>query len=50
MKTVSNNDYALLLAIAESYVQTPCPTTDLKGINQRRRGRLLLRKLLKNTK
>lgn len=45
MKTVSNADFDLLLACVRSYVDTPCDTSDLKGVNQRRRGRQLLKKL-----
>ena len=47
MKTISNADFALLLACARSYIDTPCDISDLKGVNQRRRGRLLLKKLAK---
>lgn len=47
MKTISNADFALLLDCVRRYVDTPCDINDLKGVNQRRRGRLLLKKLAK---
>lgn len=45
MKTISNADFTLLLDCARQFVDTPCDISDLKGVNQRRRGRLLLKKL-----
>lgn len=47
MKIVSNADFALLLDCTRQFIDTPCDISDLKGVNQRRRGRLLLKKLLK---
>lgn len=47
MRTLSNADLYLLLAAAESFSQSPCETTDTRGINQRRRVRLVIKKLRK---
>jgi len=47
MRTLSNADLQLLLAAAESFSQSPCETTDTRGINQRRRVRLVIKKLRK---
>ena len=47
MRTLSNADLHLLLAAAEYFSQSPCETTDTRGINQRRRVRLVIKKLRK---
>lgn len=45
MRTVSNADLSLLLAIAETFSETPCAVTDTRGINQRRLARKIIKKL-----
>ena len=47
MKTISNADFSLLLDCVRRYVDTPCDINDLRGVNQRRRVRLVIKKLRK---